>query len=87
MSDLYEFMISLFEHGDLVELLSFVRNYKMILVATRTPETDMKVQCLCTLVRGKALSHFDLLSVDVENTDTSLTVDYLLKVLAWYFSL
>ena len=37
------------------------------------------------LFRGEALRQFGLLSADVENTDTSLNVDYLLKGLAWYF--
>ena len=38
------------------------------------------------LVHGELLRQFDLMYADVENTDTSLDVDYLLKGLAWYFS-
>ena len=34
----------------------------------------------------EALRQFDLLSDEVGNKDTSLTVDHLLKGLAWYFS-
>ena len=36
------------------------------------------------IVHGEALCKFDLLYADVENTDTSLNVGYLLKDLAWY---
>ena len=45
------------------------------------------MQYLRTLVRGGSLRQFDLLSTDIENTDTYLTVDYLLKGLLWYFFL
>ena len=47
----------------------------------------MKVQYLCALLHGEALRQLDLLSADMENTDTSLYVDYLLKGLSWYFPL
>ena len=50
-------------------------------------ETNAKVQYICKLVCGEVLRQFDLLSDDVENTDTSLTVDYPLKGLAYYFYL
>ena len=46
----------------------------------------MKVQYLHTLVRGEDFCRFDLFSNDVENVDTSLTVDNLLKGLACNFS-
>ena len=35
---------------------------------------------------GESLRQFDLLYIDVKNTETYLDVDYLLKGLAWYFS-
>ena len=57
----------------------------MTLAATGTLVMDAKVQYLCTLFRGEALRKFYFLSTNVKNTDTSLTVDYLLKGLGWYF--
>ena len=75
----------LFEHGKPKEFLLFVRNINTTLVATITLETDEKVKYLHTLVRGEALHQFDLLSADMENTDTSSAVEYLLKGSAWYF--
>ena len=57
----------------------------MTLTATGTLETEVKVQYLFTLVYGETLCQFYLLSDDVENTDTSLNVDYLLNSLAWCF--
>ena len=57
----------------------------MILVTTGTLETEAKVQYIFTLIRGEALLYFDLLSYDVENMDTYLTVYDLIKGLAWYF--
>ena len=84
-SDLYEFRISLFDHGDPEKFLLFIRNLKMTLEATGTLKTDVKVQYLRTIVHRETLRQFDFLSSDVENTDISLIVDYLLKYLAWYF--
>ena len=57
----------------------------MTIAFTGNLDTDAKVQYICTLVRGKPLRKFDLFSYDVENAYISLTVDYLLKGLAWYF--
>ena len=56
----------------------------MNLASTGTLETEEQGRYLCTIVCGEALRQFDLLSDDVENADTSLTVDDLLKGLAWY---
>ena len=77
--------MSLFDHGKPEEFFLFVGNFKMTLMATGVLETDAKVQYFHTLARGDKLSQFGLLSADVDNTDTSITVDYLLKGLAWYF--
>ena len=87
MSDLYEFRMSLFDNGKPEEFLSFVRNFQTTLAAMGTLETEAKVHYLHMLVFGEALNQFDLLSADMENMDTSLDVDYLLKGLAWYFSM
>ena len=43
-------------------------------------DMDMKVQYLCIFVYVEALRQVDLVSDDVENTNTSLTVDNLLKI-------
>ena len=77
-SELYEFRMSLFDHGEPDEFLLLIWNSKMTLAATETLDMDAKVQYLCTLFRGEALRKFDLMSTDVENTDTSLTVMYIL---------
>ena len=45
---------------------------------------DAKFQYLRTIVRGEELRHFDLLSADVESTET-LDVDYIIRGLAKYF--
>ena len=63
----------------------FVRNFQMTLAATGTLDMKAKVHYICTLVRGEFLLQFDLLSADVENTDTTLTVEYLIKGLACFF--
>ena len=47
---------------------------------------DADIQYLRTLVRGEALNQFDLLSFDVENTET-LNMDYYIKGLEFYFPL
>ena len=52
MSDLYEFSMSLFEHGEPEEFLLFMRNFQMTLAVSGMLETEAKVQYLCTLVRG-----------------------------------
>ena len=62
----------------------FVRNFNMTLAASGTLEGDTKFQCLCTLVRRKALRQFYSLSPDVESTET-LNVDYIIRGLAQYF--
>ena len=79
--------MSLFDHGNPEEFLLFIRNLNMTLVSTVTQEMGAKIHYICTVVRGEAVLQFEFLSADVENTDTSLTVDYLLKGLAWYFPL
>ena len=64
-SDLYEFNMSLFDHGDLEEFLLFIRKFNITLAATRNLEMEANIQYLCTLLHGKALRQFDLLSTYV----------------------
>ena len=82
--DLYEFKMSLFDHGKPEDFLLSVRNFNMTLAETGTLEMDVNIHYLCTLVHGEALRQFDLLSADVKNTET-LNVDYYIKGLALYF--
>ena len=83
---LYEFNMDLFEHGNPEEFLLFICNFNMTLAVTGNLDMEAKIQYLCTLVRGEALRQFDLLSSDVENTET-LNVDYYIMCLALYFPL
>ena len=84
MSYLYEFKISLFEHGDPETFLLFIRDFNINLTAIETLEVGAKIWYLCTLVRGEALLQFDLLSADVENTET-LNVDNCIKFSVVFF--
>ena len=58
----------------------------MTLANKWTLEMDVKIQYICTLFCGEALHQFDLLSSDVENTET-LNVDYYIEGLVLYFYL
>ena len=82
--ELYEFIMSLFDHGKPEEFLLFVENFQMSLAAMGTLETEAGVQYLHTIACGEVLRQFELLPAYMENTDTHLDVDYLMKVLAWY---
>ena len=64
-SELYEFKISLFEHGDPEEFLLFICNFNMDIAAAGTLDMDVKTQYLCMIFRGETLPQFELLSADV----------------------
>ena len=83
-SDLYDFKMSLFGSGNPEEFLLFVHNFNMTLAASGTLEAGVKYQYLHTIVCGEALRQLDLLSADLEGTQT-LNVDYIIKGLAQYF--
>ena len=85
-SDLYEFKMSLFDHGKPEDFLLFIRNFNTNLAATGMLNMDTKIQYLCTLFLAEVLHKFCLLFADVENTET-LNVDYYTKGLAKYFSM
>ena len=51
-SDLYDFRMSLFDHGKPEEFFSFVQNFQMTISATGTLEIEANVQYLCTLLSG-----------------------------------
>ena len=82
--NLYECNMYLFDHDKPEEFLLFILNFNMTIAATWMLDMDMKIQYLCTIVQGKLLHQFDLLTNDVENTET-LNVDYYIKSLALYF--
>ena len=65
-SDLYEFRMSLLDHGEPEEFLLFVQNLQMNLSAKETLETEARVQYICTLVHGEVLLQFELLYADVK---------------------
>ena len=83
-SDLYEFKMYLFDHGNPEQFLLFIRKFDKNLAETGTLDMDTNIKYLLTLVRGEALRHFDLLSADVEDTET-INVDYYIKRLVLYF--
>ena len=85
MSCLYEFNMSSFDHGNPEDFLLFISNFNMTLATSGTLGMDAKLHYLRTLVRGKSLGQFDLLSADVENKE-NLIVDYYIKGLAVYSS-
>ena len=62
----------------------FICNFNMTLTASGTLEAGAKLQYVRTLVRREVLRWFDLLSADVESTET-LDVDYIIWGLAQYF--
>ena len=76
--------MSLFDHGKYEECLLFVRNFNMTLAATGAQWMDARIHYLRTLFCGEALRQFNLLSADVENTET-LNLYYYIKGLAVYF--
>ena len=81
-SYIYEFRMSLFDHGDPEGFLLFMQNFQITLAATGTLETEARFQYLRKLFHGEELRQFDLVPDDAKNTETQLYVDYLLKGLA-----
>ena len=78
MSDLYDFNMSFFDHGEPEEFLLFIHNFNMTFAEKGTLEMNTEIQYIHLLVCGEALSQFDLMSADVKNTET-LNVDYYIK--------
>ena len=83
-SDLYQFKLSLFDHGNQKEFLLFICNLNMTIRATGTLEIDVMIQYLCKIVHGEELRQFDLLSADVANKG-SLNLGYYIQGLALHF--
>ena len=54
-SDLYEFKMALFGNGNPEELLLLVRNFQITLEESVALAVSVKIQYLCTLLRGEAL--------------------------------
>ena len=76
--------MSLFDNGDPEEFLLFVHNSNTTLAESGKLDSDANFQYLCTIVRREALRQFDLLSADVEPTET-LDTDCIIRGLAQYF--
>ena len=70
ISDLYEFKMYFFYHGNPKEFLLFIHNFNMNITATGMLKMDAKIQYLRMLVREEALRQVDLLSGDVEIIET-----------------
>ena len=68
------------------KIFFFVRNFYMTITLSGTMKSGAKVRYLFMLVRIEALRQFDSLSADVESTNP-LTVENIIKGLAFYFSL
>ena len=73
--------MSLCENGKPEKFLLLVSNFNMTLTVSGTMEAGARIQYICTLVRGEALSHFVSLSADVESMQT-LNVDDIIRSLA-----
>ena len=84
MLELYEFKMSLYDHGEPGEFLLFISIFNTNHAETRMLEMDTNILYLRKLFRGEALHHFDLFFSDVENIETQ-NVDYYTNSLAWYF--
>ena len=78
MLKIYEFRMYLFDNGDPEEFLFLISYFNMTLTESGMLKMGANIQYLFTLVHGDALHQFDLLSDDVESTET-LTVDYIIK--------
>ena len=63
MSYLYEFKISLFDHGEPEEFLLFIYNFNMTLAATGALDMGANVQYLRTIVHVEVLHQFDFFSL------------------------
>ena len=77
--------MALFENGELGEFLLFVQNINMTFVESGTLETGIKIQYICTLVRGEALREFDSLSEDVEGLKPLTMVTIILELTSYFF--
>ena len=67
-SYLYEFKITLFDDGDPEEFLLFVQNFQITLEVLWKLSAGVKIQYICTIVRGEALHQLEMLYVEVVNT-------------------
>ena len=57
--DIYDFIMSFFDNGNLGEFLFFVRIFNMTITASGMLEDGAKVQYLCRTVQREALRQFD----------------------------
>ena len=62
------YLMALFDNGYPEEFLLFIGNFQMTLEASATIASGANIHYLCTLVRGEALVHIDMLSAEVVST-------------------
>ena len=77
--------MALFENGELGEFLLFVQNINITFLESWTLETGVKIQYICTLVRGEALREFDSLSEDVEGLKPLTMVTIIIELTSYFF--
>ena len=80
----FTFKMSFFDNGEPDEFLLFMLNFNTNLTGSGALKEGAKIQYIFSIVRGEALRQFDLLSADVEGTET-LSFDDIIKGLAQYF--
>ena len=80
----FTFKMSFLGTGEPDEFLLFVLNFNTNLTGSGALKAGAKIQYIFSIVRGEALRQFDLLSADVEGTET-LNFDDIIKGLAQYF--
>ena len=84
MSDLYEFEIDLFDHGEPEELMLFIRNLQITIKAPLTLTAGANIQYICTILCGEALHQIDTLYTEVESA-TSEHLKYIILGLGTHF--
>ena len=69
-SEMYDFIMTLFENGELEYFLLFHIKYRMTLDASETLTVDAKIQYIHTFLHGEALREFETLCVHIGNMTT-----------------
>ena len=77
--------MALFDNSEPEELLLFMKNLNMTLAASEKLAMSAKNQYLHTVLCGKSLRHFDLLSADVEVLNTLTVKHIILGIDLYYF--
>ena len=78
--------MALFDNGYPEEFLLFIGNFQMTLEASATIASAANIHYLCTLVRGEALVHIDMLSAEVVSTTSEHLKSIILGLGTYFFS-